>query len=59
MNRIVLIAELGKDLARWVLWLSRLQKTEYWGSVTFKFEKGRIVSGRTEQTIRPEELDGG
>lgn len=59
MTRAVIIAELGKELANWVIWLWRLGQTKYYGSVTLKFENGRIVSATSAQTHKADEIDPG
>lgn len=54
----LLLAELGRDMARVVSFLGRLSKGQYFGEVRLKFEGGRITLIRTEQAIKPDELDG-
>jgi hypothetical protein len=41
-----------------VEYLSRLDRERFWGSLTIKFEAGRIVHIRREQNLKPEELSG-
>lgn len=35
-----------------------LSSTEFWGSLTLKFEAGRIVHLKKEENLKPEELSG-
>jgi len=37
-------------------YLSQLVKERFWGAITFKFEAGRIVHIRREESLKPEEL---
>jgi ribosomal protein L35AE/L33A len=37
-------------------YLHRLSGEKFWGSVTVKFEAGRIVHVRREENLKPEEL---
>lgn len=39
-------------------YLSLLVDERLWGSVTMKFEAGRIVHVRREENLKPEELSG-
>jgi hypothetical protein len=39
-------------------YLSQLADERFWGSVTMKFEAGRIVHVRREENLKPEELSG-
>jgi hypothetical protein len=57
MNAVALAAEIGKDLARWVAFLYKLSTGNFYGTVTLKFEDGRVVWAKTEQTFKVEELD--
>ena len=37
-------------------WMHDLIDSRFWGSLTFKFEAGRICHIRKEESIRPEQL---
>jgi len=37
-------------------WLADLIAARFWGSLTIKFEAGRICHIRKEESVRPEEL---
>ena len=37
--------------------LNRLAAGHFFGTITLKFERGVVVSVRTEQVIKPEELE--
>ena len=39
-------------------YLHELGATEFWGSVTLKFEAGRVVHIRKEESVKPDELSG-
>lgn len=39
-------------------YLQKLAKAHFWGSLTVKFEGGRIVHLRKEENLKPEELTG-
>jgi hypothetical protein len=39
-----------------VIYLDELDKSHFWGSVTLKYEAGRIVHIRQEQSFKPFEL---
>jgi hypothetical protein len=38
--------------------IHQLQRGRFYGAVTFKFEAGRIVSIKKEETLKPSELPG-
>jgi hypothetical protein len=37
-------------------YLSQLENERFWGSLTIKFEAGRVVHVRREENLKPEEL---
>lgn len=37
-------------------YLHKLAETEFWGSMTLKFEGGRVVHIRKEESLKPDEL---
>lgn len=39
-------------------YLNRLTKSRFWGSITLKFEAGKLVHARREENIKPSELSG-
>jgi hypothetical protein len=39
-------------------YLEQLSRTMFWGSVTLKFEGGRIVHIRKEENLKPTDLSG-
>lgn len=39
-------------------WLSGLTSQNFWGTVSLKFENGRIVHVRQEVNMKPSELSG-
>jgi hypothetical protein len=39
-------------------WLHNLAEGGFWGSLTLKFEAGRVTHIRKEENIKPEELSG-
>lgn len=41
-----------------VAYLDKLSREPFWGSVTLKFEDGRIVHIRREENLKPTELSG-
>ncbi len=42
-----------------VLYLSRLARERFYGSVELKFEAGRVVVIRVNRTLKPEDLAAG
>ena len=39
-----------------ITYLRQLARAGFWGAVTLKFERGRVVHVRQEQNLKPDEL---